>query len=799
MSGNYTTNDFKFSLKEISVSEICSSIIWRHKWWYFASLVICLSLSVFHLYKTPKQYVRTLKVMVDESTQDAALRNLGVASAGMYRMRTTNSIENEVEAFASPDLMEEVVQRLDLQTSYFENQFARSVELYQNSPIKMILVGDNVTTGFSLEVEYLEGNEISVSDFRFGRTKDQTIVSGNLGDTLATPVGKLVFYPTPMLENFKHPIRASWTSVKNAAKVYDGRLKVSLTGKESSVIALTMTETYPNRAELVLNTLLDVYNEVWVRNKNRAAIATTNFINQRLVVIENELNIVENSLKEFKESNNLTDLEAVAQIQIKESSEYSAKAFQVSNQLSIANFIKDYLNDPKNTLSLIPSNVGLNSTSSSVDGQIKEYNDLLLQRDRLLSGSSTSNPLVMDLTTSLQSMRAAILRSTENLIATLEMQQEKIQSEERQIASQMTSNTGQAFELLSIERDQKIKQELYVFLLQKREENELAALVNVGNTRLIMNPNGSNSPVSPISMMVFLLAVLLGCGIPFIVFMFIKVIDNKIKTREDLNGVAAPFLAEIPHYSRATSWVERGWHIKRNRNDDQYGIIVESGKRDSMNEAYRVLRTNIDMMMGQDNTEGKVIMITSFVPGSGKSVTIKNLAATMALKNAKVLLVDLDLRKSSLSQSLGLNHSGIASYLNGKHDDFKSLCDEVSPNLHVLPVGSLPPNPSEFLLSDRFKMMIGEARKSYDYIFLDCPPVEMVVDSRIITEVVDMTIFVLRAGLIDKSVLPVLNDLYEKDTYRHMAVILNDVQLEYKKYGYGRGGYGYGYGYGYGN
>ena len=213
-----------------------------------------------------------------------------------------------------------------------------------------------------------------------------------------------------------------------------------------------------------------------------------------------------------------------------------------------------------------------------------------------------------------------------------------------------------------------------------------------------------------------------------------------------------------------------------------------------MNEAYRVLRTNVDLMMGR-KSGSKVIMLTSFNPGVGKTFTIMNLAASMALKDAKVLLVDLDLRKSSLSKALDVVHTGVAAYLNGKVDDYHKYIDQVAPNLNILPVGTLPPNPTEILLSDRFTQMIEQMRTEYDYIFLDCPPIEIVADSSIITEVADLSIFVMKAGQMNKDILPQIQQLYADAKYHNMAIILNSVDIQYKKYGYGKSSYGYGYGY----
>ena len=722
------------------------------------------------------------------------MRNLGVASANMMRLRSFNSVENEMVALSSPDLMQVVVERLNLQTRYVEQQLFRDVELYTNTPVEMYLAGDNPQGGFSFTAASAGQGKVALSDFHIRDEKIKKQVVGSYGDTLQTPVGALV-----ILENaqsnveFTNDIRVSWANSMATAKGYCAKLNISLAGKESSVIVISMNDTYPARSSSIISSLIDVYNEVWIANKNRSAINTTEFINERLVVIEQDLAAVEETLKKYKSSNNLTDIKAVAQNYLEESSHYATKAFEVNNQLSIAKFIKDYLNDPANSMSLIPSNLGL--TSGSVEAQIKEYNEIVLQRDRLLTSSGENNPLITDLNTSLASIRSAILRSVENLIATLDLQLAKIQSQEQQILSRMSSSSGQELQLLSIERQQQITQNLYMFLLQKREENELAALINVGNTRVIMNPNGSGNPVAPNKMMILFAALVLGLGIPFAFYFLMRMLDNTVKTKADLTHLSVPFLAEIPRHVRKEDRFKKFNPFKDSNDAAMTKIIVEHGSRDMMNEAYRVLRTNLDLMIGK-KTDSTVMMFTSFNPAAGKTFTVMNIAASMALKGAKVALVDLDLRKASLSKALGLEHSGVAAYLNGKSTDYKSNLDEIQPGLFVLPVGTLPPNPTELLLSDNFKNLIEDMRSQFDYIFLDCPPIDLVADSSIITEAVDMTVFVMRAGLMDKRILPVIEDLYKSKKYKHMTMILNCVDIQYKKYGYGRAGYGYGYGYG---
>lgn len=792
MAENNTNQNF---LREeesgLTIAELWG-MVWNHKWWYVVSVILFLIFGAFYLYRTPKVYNRSAKVMIDESNQDATMRNLGVASAGMMRLRSFNSVENEMVALSSPDLMQMVVERLNLQTRYVEQQLLRDVELYGNAPFELVLAGDNPKSGFSFKVDSLDRQTVGLYDFQVRDEKIKTMVKGNLGDTIQTPVGALVLVPLETGKSFKNTIRVSWLNSMAAAKAYANKLNLSLAGKESSVVVISMNDTYPNRAASVISSLIDVYNEVWISNKNRAAINTTEFINERLVIIESDLADVEEALKQYKSSNNLTDIKSAAQSYITESSHYAAKSFEVNNQLSIAEFIRSYLTDPANSMSLIPSNLGL--TSTSVETQIKEYNTIVLQRDRLIAGSGEKNPLIADMNASIASLRSAIIRSIDNLVATLNLQKQKIESQEKQILSRMSSNSGQELQLLSIERKQQITQNLYMFLLEKREENELAALINVGNTRVIMNPNGPASPVSPNKMMILFAMLVLGFGLPFGVFFLIKMLDKSIKNKADLGNLSVPFLAEIPKFVKKEDRFKKPWQKKSELGKYDSKIIVEQGNRDMMNEAYRVLRTNIDLMLGKQGGP-KVIMMTSFNPNAGKTFTIMNLAASMALKGAKVIMVDLDLRKASLSKCLDVVHTGIAAYLNGKVDDYRPYVDEIAPGLNILPIGTLPPNPTELLLSERFSQMIEGLRAEYDYIFLDCPPIDIVADASIITELADMSVFVMRANQMSKDVLPQIHTLYNEKKYRNMAIIMNFVDIQYKRYGYGKSSYGYGYGY----
>ena len=582
----------------LSLTEIWA-MIWNNKWWYVLSLVVCIFMAGFVIYRTAPKYTRTAKVIVDDSNENSAMKELASFTSAMSLRRNSGAnVYNEMESFTSPDIMSVVVDRLGLEASYVEKQFLRSRELFTSSPIALVQTGDNHASAYSFELTKTGDSTFVIKNLRVAgeKMKFKGKIKGSFREELQTPVGKIKIVPTMHIDKWGDPIVVSWVNAKRLAKAYCKKLNVSLSGKESTVLVLSLEDTFPRRAEDILNTLIDVYNEQWVANKNRSARNTTAFINDRLVVIENELGGVEESLKQYKETHKITDIASISEAYLKESTDYSAKSFEVNNQLAIAKFIKEYLKDPQHDGALIPSNLGLDS--KTVDSQITEYNQMVLTRDRYMSDSSSDNPLVGDLNNSISALKVAISRSMDNLISTLQMQVDKIEAQENDIMSRIANTSGQELQLLSIERQQKIKQELYVYLLQKREENEIASLVNVGNTRMVMSPNGDERPGAPNKQMILLVALVLGMGIPFGVFFLINQLDNRVKNRSDVAGLQIPFLAEIPQIGQGAGLLNK---LRKNMlNNANTRIVVEAGNRNGINEAFRVLRTNLDFMTNQE-------------------------------------------------------------------------------------------------------------------------------------------------------------------------------------------------------
>ncbi len=785
------TDERLFSFRDIW------ALFWGHKWWYLISLLIAGSIAFFYLYRTPKLYQSSEKIILETDQSAAVLSDL---SATMRRRTTSGlNVDNEIVALRSSDLMTKSVERLGLETNYTDLMFLRERELYNKTPFFMSILGDdNRTSSFSFVVKKIGKKSFVIDRFTVGGVEMVAKpIGGSFGDSLVTPVGSIRLTESQYFHTWGDDIKVSWSTAKIRSSYYAGHMSVTAPRNESSVITLSLTDYSPERAKNVLETVLDIYNEQWVEDKNRAAANTSDFIAERLVILQKELGDIDNDIKDYKQQNRITDVGAVSGQYLSQSSSYSEKAFANSNQLAISQMIRDRLTDPTQSNTLLPANSGL--TNATIEGQISAYNATLMKRDKYLKESSEANPMVADLNANLDAMKANITRSLDNNISALQLQQSRIAAQEGVIMGKLASTTGQALELQSMSRDQKVKESLYIYLLQKREENELATQMNISNNRLIQSAT-TGRPISPVAKEVYLIALLLGLAIPFLIFFLRILFNTTVRTRADVSKLKVPFLAEIPQMGmdKKSFFSLR----KPNRFDEKScKIVVQQGKRDVINEAFRVLRTNLDMMTG--STEGcHVVMVTSFNPNAGKTFTIMNMAASMAIKGSKVLLLDLDLRKASLSSKLDKKGSGVASFLNGRVDDYHPHIQEVSEKLYILPVGSLPPNPAELLVSAKFKEMVASMRNEYQYIFMDCPPVDIVADTSIISGSADITVFIIRAGLFDKQALPALDELYAKGNYSRMAFILNGVERMEGSYGqhYGSGNYGYGYGsYGYGS
>lgn len=442
----------------------------------------------------------------------------------------------------------------------------------------------------------------------------------------------------------------------------------------------------------------------------------------------------------------------------------------------------------------MPANSGIENRG--IETQIQEYNTIQLERDKLASTTGENNPIMQDYDKSLRSMRSALVQSLVNQERTLQTQLNSLIRDDRATNRKIASSPTQAKYLLSVERQQKVKEALYLYLLQKREENELTLAFTPYNTRVITPPMGSNKPTAPISRNILLICFVVGIVLPALILFLDESMNSRLRNRSDLDGIKTPLLGEIPEASDNTMSLRmrsfrRRWREmmgKSSKIEEAPSLLVHEHGRSIVNEAFRMVRSNLEFMTR--NGRNRVIMLTSFNPGSGKSFISLNLAAALALKDKsrKVLVIDLDLRRASVSRILADHSRGIADYLSEATDN----CDQyiqATPckGLYILPVGTIPPNPAELLYSDRLKNLIEKYRQEYDYVFFDCPPAEVVADASIITPLADMTIFIIRAGLLDRRMIPEIDRIYDSQRYKNFMLILNGTissATPYRRYAY---------------
>lgn len=766
---------------------------WEKKWWILLSIIICLSFAIYYIYVTPKQYVRSASVMMKSDSQGKA--NIGEFSVfkelgGLGNM--TVDVFNEIEALKSPILLEKVVSRLNLDVEYYEKTFLKKNLLYRNSPIKVYFENNIVPAGFSFRINKIDSLSVRLSDFKYkGKDVDFKSVTVALNDTISVPFGNMVVSPTILFnnKNIDFDIYVNCYDIVALSRRYLGMMNITLAQKQTSVIKLGMTDISIHRADDVINTLIDVYNEEWVNYMNESTVNTSHFINDRLAVIEQELNLADSDIERFKRENELFDISAEAQQKFQESSLYSSQYFQINNQLSVARYISEYMNDSKNSSALLPANSGIEN--SNVESQIDEYNKLMLRRNTLVANSSENSPLVSDYNNSLEMMHSSILTSLQNLIASLRLQLDNIEKRESNIRDRIAKTPGQAKELVNIERQQKVKEQLYLYLLQKREENELSSTLVVNNTRILSYATGNGIPVTPQKTIIIIISILIGVAIPFIYKILKNIFDTTVRGKKDLEFLSIPFAGEIPFVGKKKNFL--CFTNEESEVDNKNPIVVEKGGKNIINEAFRVLRANVDFMNIKKDTN--VILLTSYNINSGKTFISANLSAIMAIRGDLTVVVDLDMRKANLSQIVGDPNKGVSSYLANYTDNIDDIINKHPEldNLHFIPVGSIPPNPSELLQNKRFEQFINELKKRYKYIILDCPPLDIIADTSIIAPVADTSLFVIRAGLMERELVTEVEKLYTKGRLKNMAIILNGTKNNKSKYGYSKYGYSYGY------
>lgn len=782
------------------------------KWrWFILSLVVTLGIATYYTLTTPNVYQRTASLMIkDESKSQSISSDVASMFSDMGMGNMKSNVYNELIAIQSPAVLLETGKRLKLDVDYAIDGTFHKQALYGNDlPVTVDFIGFTDEQSGSFKLQLHPDGTYEVSYFK-GATNDGTPVDtdgelkAKVGQIIRTPLGKIKVDKTASFSQFVKNDEAPilYVSRINVYAMTDrikGSLSASLNEVKSTVIDITYKDVLPKRAEDVINTVITVYRKNWLDDKNQMTVSTSHFITERLGVIERELGDVDKNISAFKSSNLLPDVEAAAQQYMQKSTEVDKQIMDLNSRLAIAQYIRNYLTGKVGKNQLLPSNTGIESPG--IEQQITEYNKNQLERNNIVANSSEQNPLVADYDQSLASMRKSIAASLDNFVVTLKTQLSTLQANEAATTSQIASNPNQAKYLQTVGRQQKVKEALYLFLLQKREENELSKAFTAYNTRIITPPTGDNTPVEPVRRKILLIALVLGFLIPVVVIYIREKANTTVRGRKDLKKVTVPFLGEIPFSISRKNRPTLEQRIKFWKKPKEVRmVVVKAGKRDIVNEAFRVLRTNFEFTIGT-HPEQNVIVFTSFNPGSGKSHIAANMAMSLAIKKKKVLLIDGDLRHGSTSMLINSPGEGLSDYLNGRIADIHDILYKGEENglvkhFDVIPIGTIPPNPTELLFTPLLEKMIKTMREEYDYVFIDCPPIEVVADTPIYEQFADRTIFVVRAGLMERSMLPEVDALYKAKKFKNMTLILNGTKARGGRYG-SHYGYGYGYGYGY--
>lgn len=761
-----------------------------HWKWFVASIVVCLIGGWIYLHYTTPVYSITGSVIIKDNKKNNSV-STGLADLedlGFYS--STNNFDNEVEVLHSRTLLKKVVEELDLYINYRTRENLRPVELYKDTPVKVWLTpeeAEKLPNGAAvLEVVLKPGGKLSVSTEIDEQEFKQDF--NKLPALLTTPYGTFSFTPgdSAIVEK-EQEITVTVAAPRIMANGYANALSVETTSKTTTIAQITLQNTSPQRGVDFINKLIEIYNRDANDDKNEVASKTAEFIDERIKIINGELGTTEKELETFKRDAGLTDLKSDAQLALSENSEYEKKRAENSTQLRLVQFLSEYANNPDHAYDVLPVNVGL--TDTGLTELINRYNEMLLERKRLLRTSSESNPVVVNLDASIRAMRSNVQTTILSVQKGLMITKADLERQAGKYAGRITSAPGQERQLVSISRQQEIKAGLYLMLLQKREENAITLASTANNARIVDEAQAELFPVSPKGKLIYLIAFVLGIAIPVGIIYIIELLRYKIEDRSDVKKLTTvPIIGDIP---ASDNMPKEG------------SVVVRENQNDMMAETFRNVRTNVQYMLGSNQ---KVVLITSTTSGEGKSFVAANLAISFALLGKKVVIVGLDIRKPGLNKAFQMSHKedGITRYLaDPEHTDLMSLLQQsnVTPNLYILPGGAIPPNPTELVSRDSLVQAVDRLKKEFDYVILDTAPIGMVTDTQLISRVADMSIYVCRAGYTPKAGYLFINELRDHKKLPNLCTIINDVNIKTGKYGYGTyGKYGYGrtYGYGYG-
>jgi len=748
--------------------------------WFLLSVVICLIGAFLYLrYSTPI-YEATTAILVKDEKKGGMLSELSAFSDLGIGVGSVNNVDNEIEILRSRTIIESTVKRLNLNVNLVAEGSVVDRDIYLDSPIRVNFISK--THLFNDAKSVLRYNSLTANTFELTNeiVDSENIILAtkkvfNYGEKIPTSLGIMVIDKTINIvaktsEHYKS-IKIFLNSIESVAESYKSRIDVEPISKTSSVVNISITDPVQRRAEVFLDNMIQIYNQDAAQDKNFISENTSQFIAGRLALIAKELDGVEQDVESFKKTNKLTDIESEAKLFIEGSSEYDKKGVETEIQLNVVSSLLDFIKKSTNS-DLLPTNL-ITADGDDTSGLITSYNQMVLDRNRILKSATTENPSVIKLDQQISSLKSNMTASLKRMQSNLQIQNRNIQSQENLLNSKIGKIPVQERQFRVIARQQKVKEELYLYLLQKREETAISLAATEPNARVIDVAKAGKFPISPKKKIVYLAGILMGLLIPFGFIYVDDLLDTKIKSKLDLEGkTQIPFIGDIP-------------------TSNDIGELIKSESRTSSAEAIRIVRTNLEFMLNKvPEGTAKTLFITSTFSSEGKTFISVNLAATFALSGRRVLLIGMDIRNPKFGEYIDVPPLGLTNYLSSSENNIEDYIVKHPgyENFFILPSGIVPPNPAELLMSKKVDQLFEKFKKEYDYIIVDTAPVSLVTDTLLVAKNADTFVYVMRANVLEKRMLSIANTFYREGKLPNMCILLNDTDSTK--------GYGYGYGYG---
>lgn len=750
------------------------------KWkWFIISVLVCLVLAFFYIKRsTPVYNIKTTVLIKDAKSGSSSIESGLLQSLGGFGGMNNNSVENEIEVLRSKKIMTAVVDNNSLQAPVFSKGTFRTRELYRNSsPILVHVVNEKKGSKFPKKPLsfVLNKNTISISSPELKNT-----ITAQYNSLVSLPYANIFIRKNPDFEPPKKEddplgdIEVRVIPYDRAVSMFQKMLDVKLVNKDATVLSLAINYPQPGKAVDILNSLVVEYNQDAIDDKNNDSKKSMDFIEERINIISRDLGDVESSLKNFKTENNISDLGTETKINLQASADAKVQEMEIDTEQELTRALMSYVNKQGN-YQVIPTNVGLGKSEATQ--AIQSYNELVLERNRLLENATVNNPLVKDVSAQIDGMKSSIMQTLAKNITYLDISRGNLKTEQ-DIAKSNISRIPRIEQLFrGIERQLHIKENLYLLLLQKREETAIALALTAPKARVLDKAYSSDEPVAPRKTVIWALSFLMGLGIPFGMIYLKQMFDDKIHSKHDIEDLSPiPVVAEIPK-------------IEGGKND-----LVAKNDMSPMAEAFRILITNMNYMLPKKEG-GKVIYVTSSVKGEGKTFISINLALTLASASRKTIIIGSDVRNPQLQRydESKRGARGLSEYLYDSDLQVNDVVNQSVMNAHcdIIYSGSIPPNPTDLLTNGRFSQLLGELREMYDYIIVDTAPLMLVTDTFLITEFADATLYVTRSEYTQKDFLKFINNSAEAEKILNVGLIINDVKKS--NFGYGNT-YGYGYG-----